>query len=93
MELEEGEAGGAALAGVEECLRVNKQTGSFPHLVCLCGFTFIFFAAFAGKHTAGNNWLVDRLRRPAHKPGRHECGDLCASFVRFSCRLPPTPPL
>lgn len=76
---------GVALAGIEECLHVNKQTGSFPCLVCLCGFTFIFFGAFTGKHTAGNNWLVDRLRRPAHKPGRHECRGLCASF---SCHAP-----
>lgn len=84
--LEKGGKGGVALAGVEECLHVNKQTGSFPCLVCLCGFTFIFFGAFTGKHTAGNNWLVDRLRRPAHKPGQHECRGLCASF---RCHPPP----
>lgn len=87
---EEDGGGGAALVGLEECLRVNKQTGSFPHLVCLCGFTFIFSGPLrvnTQRETTGLLIaLADQLINPAGMNAGACVRRLCTSAVG-------TPPL
>lgn len=86
-----GVGGGQLLAGVEECLHVHKQTGSFPRLVCLCGFIFIFSGPLRVNTQQETTGLLiafaDQLINPAGMNTGACVRRLCTSAPAFP--LPP----
>lgn len=83
---------GQLLAGVEECLHVHKQTGSFPRLVCLCGFIFIFSGPLRVNTQRETTSLLiafaDQLINPAGMNAGACVCRLCTSTSAFP--LPPS---